>query len=237
MRKLLLLAAAPLLTGSAFAVPPVIAHAEAAQPTQMAAAVTPEKGEAAKARSTVANATATVHKMRQDAKLDALLKQSKGVLIVPDFTKGAILVGGEGGNGVLLAHKDGKWSKPAFYDLSGISLGAQLGGQSGSVALILMSDKALDAFKQGGNFSLNAKAGLNVVDYNAAGQASTRRDVIAWTDLNGLYAGATVGAADISVDHEANGAFYANQAMTPNDILSGDITGPRGRVLQQALPS
>ena len=236
MRKLLLLAAAPLLTSSAFMVPPALSQAQAAPPTQIAA-VTPKKGEAAKAQDTVANATAAVHKMRQDSKLDALLTQAKGVLIVPDFAKGAVVVGGEGGNGVLLAHQDGKWSKPAFYDLGGISLGAQLGGQSGTVALILMSDKAIDAFKQGHNFSINAKAGLNVVDYSAAGQVNTRGDVIAWTDLKGLYAGATIGAADISVDDEANHAFYGNEQTSPNDILSGDIAGSHGQVLQQALPS
>lgn len=236
MRKLFLLAAAPLLTGSAFAAPPAISPAGAAQPTQIAA-VTPKKGEAAKAQDTVANATAAVQKMRRDPKLDALLKQAKGILIVPDFAKGAVVVGGEGGNGVLLAHKDGKWSKPAFYDLRGISVGAQLGGQSGSVALILMSDKALDAFTKGSSFSLNAQAGLNVVDYSAAGQVNTRSDVVAWTDLKGLYAGATIGGADISVDEDANHAFYANQQTSPNDILSGDLTGPRGQVLQQALPS
>ena len=166
----------------------------------------------------------------------SLLKQAKGILIVPDFAKGAVVVGGEGGDGVLLAHRSGKWSKPAFYDLSGISLGAQLGGQSGTVALILMSDKAMDAFKQNNNFSLNAKAGLNVVDYSAAGQVDTHGDVVAWTDLKGLYAGATIGGADISVDQDANHAFYANQQTSPNDILSGDIPGPRGQVLQKALP-
>lgn len=241
MRKLLLIAAAPLLTGSAFAVTPVTPGGDATKATHpglvLADTASPQKGEATKSRDTVTAATAAVQKMRSDPHLEALLKQSKGILIVPKFVQGGAVVGGEGGNAVLLAHTGDHWSKPAFYDLGGVSLGAQLGGQSGSVALVLMTDKAVDAFKERNNFSLNAKAGLTVIDYSKAGQANIGRgDVVVWTDLQGLYAGATVGAADISVDNEANHSFYNNNQMSANDILSGAVSGSRGQDLQQALP-
>ncbi|MEK9923701.1 MAG: hypothetical protein VW521_12605, partial [Rhodospirillales bacterium] len=42
-----------------------------------------------------------------------LMKNAKGVMIFPDIIKAALLVGGEGGSGVLMAKQaNGAWSYP-----------------------------------------------------------------------------------------------------------------------------
>jgi lipid-binding SYLF domain-containing protein len=75
------------------------------------------------------------------------LKDVKGVLIVPELLKGAFVVGGSGGTGVLLARdeKTGRWTEPAFYSMGAASLGFQIGGQKAEVILMIMNRKALES--------------------------------------------------------------------------------------------
>jgi lipid-binding SYLF domain-containing protein len=91
------------------------------------------------------------------------LKDAKGVLIVPELLKGAFVVGGAGGTGVLLARDEetGKWTEPAFYSMGSASLGLQIGGQKSEVILMMMTRKALESLyassvKLGGDFSVAA---------------------------------------------------------------------------------
>ena len=60
-----------------------------------------------------------------------LMHHARAVLIVPRLFKGGFIVGGEGGNGVLLARgPGGSWSDPAFYGLGSASFGLQAGLES-----------------------------------------------------------------------------------------------------------
>jgi lipid-binding SYLF domain-containing protein len=63
------------------------------------------------------------------------IKNTKGLLIVPELLKGAFIFGGEGGSGVLLVPdlETGKWSEPAFYTIGAVSWGLQIGGQKAEV--------------------------------------------------------------------------------------------------------
>jgi lipid-binding SYLF domain-containing protein len=72
-----------------------------------------------------------------------------------------LVVGGITGTGVLLARKGrGKgWSQPAFYDLSGATLGLQAGAEVSEAVFPVMSDKGLNSLltpkvKLGGGVSV-----------------------------------------------------------------------------------
>jgi lipid-binding SYLF domain-containing protein len=123
----------------------------------------------------VNRAFAEVQTMEKDPQLKKLMAKAKGVFLVPDFGRGAFIIGGRGGAGLVLSHQNGKWSNPAFYDIGGVSLGAQVGGPGGPIAFLLMDQSAVDAFKSGNKFSLNAGAGLSIVTYSANKQACGAR--------------------------------------------------------------
>ena len=119
----------------------------------------------------VMDAASAVKRAKSDQHFADLMKQAKGVFVMPNLVKGAAIVGGQGGQGVLLARQGTRWSDPAFLSTGSISIGAQGGGEAGPVVMLLMSDKALNDFVDANNFSLNANAGLTIVNYSARRQA------------------------------------------------------------------
>jgi len=179
-----------------------------------------------------------VNQMQRDPQLAQLLKNSSGVFIVPRYGRGAAVVGAQGGAGVVLAHRDGKWSDPAFFNMGGISVGAQVGGAGGSIAMIMTNDKALNMFEnQANNFSLNANADLTVIKYSGDAQASAGKgDVVLWSDTKGAFVGASIGVSDIKRDQAENTAFYGRQ-LTPKQILGGQVNEQKAGSLRQALAS
>lgn len=88
------------------------------------------------------------------------LANARGVLIMPSLIKGGLVIGAEGGSGVLLVKgSDGSWSPPAFYTLAAGSIGLQIGGEVSEVIFTLMSEDAVAAmlsseFKLGGDISV-----------------------------------------------------------------------------------
>ena len=188
----------------------------------------------------VKEAVTVVRKMEGQQDARQLLQRAKGVLIVPDYGRGAAVVGGSGGSGLLVVKHDGSWSDPVFYNLGSISVGAQAGVSAGQVAFLLMTDKAVNSFKGENNFSLNADAGLTIVNYSARGQASLGKgDIVFWSDTEGGYAGVSVSGSDITVDNDANQAYYARSSVEPAAVLNGTITKtrPEASELKDALPA
>jgi len=185
----------------------------------------------------VAEATAEVQQMKGDPQVAKLLQKAKGVYIVPEFGRGALIVGGKGGAGVVMAKSNGAWtSSPAFYDFGSLSVGAQAGGSGGRIAFLLMTDKAVNAFMSGNKISLDADSGLSIVNYSANAEASWGKgDIILWSDTAGAYAGATIGVSDLNWDDDNNQAYYGKQVQ-PQQVLTGQVTNPNAAQLQQALP-
>lgn len=195
-------------------------------------------GNSQSAQQLVNDATQTVQKIKADTRFDNMLKQAKGVYIMPNLVKGAFIVGGQGAQGVLLKHEsNGTWSDPAFLTIGSISLGAQAGAKAGPAAMILMTNKALNDFTQANNFSLNANAGLTVVNYSAQGQAPVGKgDIVVWSEQSGAFAGADLSGASISQNTAEDHAYYGKQ-LNAAQILEGHASTAKAEKLKSDLPS
>ncbi|MEN6348465.1 MAG: hypothetical protein ABFD08_03570, partial [Syntrophomonas sp.] len=77
-------------------------------------------------------ALAKLYKTTPAAK--ALGKKAKAILVFPSILKAGLIVGGQGGNGVLLV--DGK--AVAYYNIAAASYGLQAGVQEFGYAMFLM---------------------------------------------------------------------------------------------------
>ncbi len=190
----------------------------------------------ADANEQISEATKVVAQMRSDPAIQSLLKTAKGVLILPDYGRGALIVGGSGGSGVLMARNNGAWTGPALYNVGTVSIGAQAGASGGSAAMLLMTDKVINRFERDNSFSLNADAGLTIVHYTKhANKPLTGGDVILWTNTTGAYAGASIGLTNVNFDEKETGAYYGH-AVTARSILSGTERNAQADMLMKALP-
>ncbi|MCC2955341.1 lipid-binding SYLF domain-containing protein [Massilia sp. IC2-477] len=208
---------------------------ERTNPTSAKAGVAQEGSDAADATTHLNRAIQVIHQMERDQKLAALLYKSKGVFVVPDSVRVAVGVGARGGAGVLLVRRADGWGTPSFYNMAGVTLGAQLGAEGGAIAFILNDQKALNGFMQANKFSLNADAGLTVVDWSKKGEGSLGwGDITAWSDTEGLFGGATIAVTDIRFDGAETAAYY-RKPVNARDVVAGRVNNPRAVELRAAL--
>lgn len=201
------------------------------------AATAPSSRAAATATKHVNNAVDVVNRMAAEPGMSNVLKQAKGVFIVPTYGRVALGVGVSGGTGVVLTKKDdGSWTDPAFYNMGGLSIGAQAGAEGGPIALVLMNDKAVNSFKQKNKFSLSADAGLTVVNWAKTAQGTAGLgDVVAWAGTKGLFGNVvTIAIKDVRFNQRTTSAYYG-KTVSAADILDGKATSDSSTNLKQAL--
>lgn len=183
----------------------------------------------------VDNAVDVVRRMESDPGLARLLDKAKGVFIVPKYGRGALIVGASGGPGVLLVKQGGSWSEPVFYTIGGISAGAQAGIEAGSLALILNSDKAVNNFMRNNKFSIDANAGLTVVNWSKQAERDAGRgDIVVWADAKGLFGGVAVSVTDINFDQKETAAYYQKN-VAAQDVINGKVKNPHSSTLLRTL--
>jgi len=158
----------------------------------------------------------------------SVLQRAKGIVIVNQVQVGLIL-GVKDGWGVALVKKpDGQWSLPVFIKASELSFGLQAGGKTVETIYVLMDEASTRLlFKSQFKFGLDAKA----VAGPAAAEAerSTKifdAQVLVYSNVKGLYAGATIKTGAISPLGDATQQFYNTQYGIP-EILYSDWVKPQ----------
>ena len=175
-----------------------------------------------KDEETISNGTSVLTAMLSGGAVPAdVLAKADCVVVVPKLKKGGFIVGGSGGRGPMSCRTgddfSGKWSAPAMYTSSGVSVGLQAGGSSSDYVLLLMNKKAVDAF-------LNGKTKLGRDASVAAGPGATAAslggDVLTYARTSGAFAGLSLGGATFEPDNSANQRLY-DTAASASQIVSG----------------
>lgn len=184
----------------------------------------------------LADAADVVSSMSANPELAALLRQARGIYVVPSFGRAALGVGAEGGSGVLMTrHADGRWGNPVFYTIGGISVGLQAGAEGGAIALLLMNQKAVDHFRKRNNIALSADAGLTVVNFARMAQGSTAGDVVAWSGSKGLFGNAAAIAVEgIRYNQRLTHAYYG-KPVSALEAMESSQPDPQAEPLRAAL--
>ena len=171
--------------------------------------------------------------------LRRFLGQAKAVLIFPTLIKGAFLLGGEGGSGLLMVRDEkGSWSYPAFYTMASVSFGFQIGGQTAEAMLLMRTEDALKAVLEN-QMKLGADASVAAGPKGAGIEGSTTSnvgpDILTFSTSQGFYAGASLEGAVIARRQDWNRAFYKAGA-TPHAIVIERVhANPAADELREAL--
>lgn len=119
----------------------------------------------------------------------ALGATAKGILVFPSVLKAGLIVGGQGGDGVLLK----KGHKVAYYNTAAVSVGLQAGAQEYGYALFFMGDAVLKDFEASKGFEIGVGPTVVFVDEGMAKDVNTltgKADVFAFIfGQKGLMAG------------------------------------------------
>ena len=149
-----------------------------------------QSANAATAAELNANGKAALNRLyAQSSKATKFGRSAYAILVFPKIVKAGFVIGGQGGEGVLLIR-----GKPAgYYKISAVSYGLQAGGQSFSYALFLMNDKALGYLNRHDGWSIGSGPSVVVIDKGKAMSNTTttlKKDVIAFPfGQKGLMAG------------------------------------------------
>lgn len=179
--------------------------------------------------------------MRNSGRFPALgyyLAHAKGVMIFPRVIKAGLLLGGRGGNGVLVARRaDGSWSAPAFYALGGGSAGAQIGFEKATVVLCFMSQSALlSAIDRGLTLGTDASVAAGTMGNSGKAVARTSAsDIYQFVSAGGLFAGVSLAGTVVSSRGSFNRAYYGPGATTRGIVIQGRFDSPGAARLEQAL--
>jgi lipid-binding SYLF domain-containing protein len=153
-----------------------------------------------------------------------LLKDCAGLMIIPGMLKGGFIVGGSFGKGVVLAHKDGKWTGPAFVRIGAGSLGFQIGVESIDLILVIANEKTMDSFlktsfKLGGDVAV--VGGPLGVQATAATDILLKGGIYSYSRAKGLFAGLALEGAVVGTQTDLNRAYYDVESV--RSILYGDV--------------
>jgi lipid-binding SYLF domain-containing protein len=140
------------------------------------------------------SATDTVSRMvAADPDLGALLDRSVGYAVFPEIGKGALIVGGATGNGVLYEN-----GVPVGYVmLDEASIGLQAGGETFSELIVFETPEALAQIK-GGDFEVSGKVSATALTTGAAAGARFEEGVAVFVlPKGGLMVDISVGGQQI----------------------------------------
>jgi SH3 domain-containing YSC84-like protein 1 len=151
-----------------------------------------------------------------------LLEGAEAVAICPGVLKAAFIVGGRKGDCVISRRAARRqWGAPAFYNLTGGSFGAQIGGSKTDYVLLFMNEAALKGLMED-KFEIGGEAEVAAGPVGRALGASTNptldAGILSYSRSKGLFAGVSLKGVAITPDNDLNQAFYGRKAA---ELMTG----------------
>ena len=117
-----------------------------------------------------------------------VVRQAKGLLVLPNVKKGALIVGGEYGQGAMRI--GGKTVE--YYSMISGSFGLQIGGQAKDIIIAFMSSEALKKFRESKGWEAGVDGNVALIKVGAGESAMTamsKQPIAAFVfDVKGLMA-------------------------------------------------
>jgi lipid-binding SYLF domain-containing protein len=166
---------------------------------------------------------------------EKLLAEAQAIAVIPDVVKGAFIVGGRRGRGLIAVRgPDGAWSNPSFVTLTGGSFGFQAGVQSADIVLVFRSARGVDGIVNG-KFTLGGDASVAAGPVGRSAQASTdeqlKAEIYSYSRARGLFAGVSLDGTALRIDNKSNQVVYG-QGTTPRAIFEGRASVPTDAVVR-----
>ncbi len=174
---------------------------------------------------------------------EALLKNCRCIAVIPHVLKGAFVVGGRFGRGVMSCRNaEGHWSPPSFVTITGGSWGLQIGGESSDLVLFFMTERGARSLMTSSQVTLGGKASVAAGPFGRSGEASTdlklNAEIYTYARSKGLFAGLSVEGARLSADKKSNAQYYGRPVSVRELLFDPNAPQTSGAadVFRTALP-
>ena len=198
----------------------------AAVATAGVASASPSK-EAAEQGKKLVDATAVYHELvsAPDRSVPKeLLENCKCIAVLPGVFKAAVGYGARHGSGVMVCRNASGWSAPAFVNISGGSVGLQLGAESSDLALFFMNDRGARSLVNGSRITLGGKASVAAGPFGRSGEAATnlelKSEIYSYSRSKGLFAGISLEGARLAPNPQDITNYYG-RGVTYKQLLFG----------------
>ena len=185
--------------------------------------------------ATFARATTTLYEMinvpgGNGIPREAMAK-AHAVAVFPGVVKGAFLVGGTSGDGIVTVRRqDGSWSPPAIFRMSGGSLGIQIGAEITDVVLLVMTPKGLQGLLSS-EFTVGADMSATAGPSGRRSELSTdlkfTTDLVTYSRTKGLFAGLSLSGASVRAADDWNHSLYGRGYTVQEILLGSNLTIPQ----------
>lgn len=159
------------------------------------------------------------------------LAKAHAVAVFPGVVRGAILIGGYSGDGVVTARRpDGTFSPPAVIRMAGGSLGLQVGAEVTDVVILIMTPKGLQGLLSS-EFTIGADASATAGPSGHRGEVSTdlkfTTDLVTYSRTQGLFAGVSFAGASVRARDDWNQSLYGRGYTIQEILLGTQLTVPQ----------
>jgi lipid-binding SYLF domain-containing protein len=157
-----------------------------------------------------------------------LLEKAECVVIVPGLKKAAIVVGGEYGRGYAICRNHGAWGGPAAVRFSGGSFGAQIGGESADIVMLVMNRRGMEKLATD-KFTIGADASAAAGPVGRTAAADTdiqlHAEILSYSRTRGVFAGVALDGTVVSKDESEDRKLYGRK-VNNKEILEGEVPPP-----------
>lgn len=130
--------------------------------------------------------------MRANPELESILSNAAGYAIFPNVGKGAWILGGAAGNGIV--YENGEVA--GYAELRQIDIGFQFGGKAFRELIVFETQEALNKFKEG-NFEFGGSASAVIWDEGKSGAITFENGAgVAIMPKAGAMAGISIGGQE-----------------------------------------
>jgi SH3 domain-containing YSC84-like protein 1 len=149
----------------------------------------------------------------------SLLTSAQGIAIVPNMVRGAFIIGVQHGRGVLLARgPDVAWQAPRMIQITGGSLGYQIGVQSTDLILVFRTPQSVANVLRGTlkvGVDASAAAGPVGRQASAATDLPMQAEILSYSRARGAFLGVSIDGSSISLDPSADAMYYQPPGTIP----------------------
>jgi len=147
---------------------------------------------------------------------ESIVDKVEAIAVFPGLIRAGFVIGGQRGRGIISVRdrSTNTWSAPAFLTITGGSFGAQLGGQSIDLILVIINKSGVENLLKN-QFKIGGEASAAAGPVGRAAEASTdvlmRAQILSYSRSRGLFAGIAVNGSSVRSDGDANEHLYGTR--------------------------